>query len=350
MSHRCDQPSSRSEYGPGPSLINKRRVMSDLSALPEYPRFIPLEREHRALLRTALEALQPEISEFTFSYQWLWRPYTHCRLARFRGAIILLNNLPSGEESYMLPPVISGPEEAGMVLSAVLKEVKSTASNGFARVPQVLAEPLAKQGEFLAKEERGRADYVYRGEDIRQLPGGHFHRKRNHIQQFWKAFPEAEYREMNPSLAGECAAFCRSWLEGHSRRDLGGLQREVERAAAMLSDYQWLGLRGGALLAGGRIAAFALGEPLNRDTFVVRVEKADTSFPGAYSVINQEFARHGAGGFKWINREQDLDLPGLRRAKQSYYPHHLVRKYRVFPALPPHRLFLHPAGEEACQP
>ncbi len=83
------------------------------------------------------------------------------------------------------------------------------------------------------------------------------------------------------------------------------------------------------MVAESRIVAFALGEPVNADTFVVRVEKADPSVPGTYTVINQEFARHGAAGFKWINREQDLGVPGLRRAKQSYYPDHLVRKYRV---------------------
>ena len=100
----------------------------------------------------------------------------------------------------------------------------------------------------------------------------------------------------------------------------------------MLAEYGWLGLRGGVMTAGGRVMGFAFGQPLNGDTFLIRAEKADASLPGVYQVINQEFARHAAAGFAWINREQDLGLPGLRRAKESYYPHHLVLKYRIRPA------------------
>jgi len=303
--------------------------MSERSELPEYPQFTPLGREHKGLLQAAFEAAQPEISEFTFAYQWIWRSYTHCRLARFRGTIILLNEAPATGKSHLLPPLISNLEEAALLIPAALKEAKDIPAATFARVPQALAERLAEQSDITITEEHERADYVYAGEKLRKLPGRLLHRKRNHIQQFRKTFPEARYQDLNPSLAEECARFCRDWLEKHPKHHLPGLRREVETTVSVLTNYQWLGLRGGALVSEGDIVAFALGEPLNQDTFVTRVEKANNSLPGAYAVINQEFARHTAAGFKWINREQDLGLPGLRQAKKSYYPHHLLRKYRV---------------------
>ena len=70
-------------------------IMSELSELPEYPQFTPLAREHKGLLQATFEAAQPQISEFTFAYQWIWSSYTHCCLARFRGAIILLDEAPA---------------------------------------------------------------------------------------------------------------------------------------------------------------------------------------------------------------------------------------------------------------
>jgi len=319
----------QTEPGVEPPAENGRGSRPELSGLPEYPQFTPLGREHKGLLQAAFEEAQPEISEFTFAYKWIWSSYTHCRLTRFRGAIMLLDEAPATGKYHLLPPLIANLEEAVLLIPAALKEARDIPAATFSRVPQALAERLAERNDISVTEERERADYVYAGEELRQLPGRLLHRKRNHTQQFRKTFPGARYRDINPSLAEECAEFCRGWLEKHPQGDLPGLRREVETTIAMLTNHRWLGLRGGALVSEGSVVAFALGEPLNQDTFVTRVEKADSSFPGAYAVINQEFARQTAAGFKWINREQDLGLPGLRQAKKSYYPHHLLRKYQV---------------------
>lgn len=303
--------------------------MSDLSVLPEYPRFTPLAREHRELVTAAFDCAQPEISDFTFAYQWVWRPYTKCRLSRIGEVLLLMIDAASGKETWLLPPVTAGADDAAEIVARVLTGGESTPADSFARVPEDLAERLEGRAGLEVTEEPERADYVHLGDELRELPGPRFHGKRNHIRRFRAACPEAEYRQMDASLAAECAEFTRRWLEGHPKRYLPGLQREVAATLVMLQEREWLGSTGGCLVAGGRVTAFALGEPINSETFAVRVEKADTSLPGAYQAINQEFVRHGARAFRWINREQDLGVPGLRRAKQSYHPHHLVRKYRV---------------------
>ncbi len=301
--------------------------MALLKSLPEFPHFIPLAREHREVLEASMSAARPEISELTFAYQWVWRPHTRCCVSRWGDALLLKNNSASGAGSYLLPPVALGPEEATRVIVSVLSA--GSHAECFARVPALMADRLACRADLAVDEQPERADYVYLASELRELSGARFDGKRNHIRRFWASCKEAEYREMDASLASACAHFCKQWLSNHPARRLPGLQREVDTTLAMLAEREWLGPTGGTLAIGDRILAFALGEPLNHDTFVVRVEKADTSVPGAYQAINQEFARHAAGGFGWINREQDLGLPGLRRAKQSYYPHHLVRKYRV---------------------
>jgi hypothetical protein len=79
----------------------------------------------------------------------------------------------------------------------------------------------------------------------------------------------------------------------------------------------------------GKVEAFTFGERLNHDTAVVHIEKANPEINGLYAVVNQLFCREVLSGFKFVNREQDLGLEGLRRAKESYHPHHMVEKYRV---------------------
>jgi hypothetical protein len=79
----------------------------------------------------------------------------------------------------------------------------------------------------------------------------------------------------------------------------------------------------------GRVEAFALGERLNKDTFVVHVEKANPAIQGLYAIINQQFAQHNGAAYDYINREQDLGDGGLQKAKQSYRPSLMIRKFKV---------------------
>lgn len=93
-----------------------------------------------------------------------------------------------------------------------------------------------------------------------------------------------------------------------------------------LRKREFLGLKGGLLRANGEVVAFALGEQINEDTLVVHIEKAFSEVPGAYAVINQQFLIHESGGLKYVNREDDVGEPGLRKAKLSYHPEFLVEK------------------------
>ncbi len=96
-----------------------------------------------------------------------------------------------------------------------------------------------------------------------------------------------------------------------------------------LAHFRELGLLGGAIEVDGRFAALSIGEPLTRDTAVIHIEIVSPCCEGLAQIMNREFVRHALKDFAFINREQDLGLPGLRRAKLSYHPHHLVEKFRL---------------------
>ena len=75
--------------------------------------------------------------------------------------------------------------------------------------------------------------------------------------------------------------------------------------------------------------AYTVAERFAPDTLLIHFEKGNPDYKGAYQMINQAFLAHAAGGLRWVNREQDLDDEGLRRAKRSYHPEDFVRKYEV---------------------
>ncbi len=302
--------------------------MLETADIPVFPDFADLEKNHQRLLGRKLNKVQPQISEMSFDYLWSWKPYVKTVLSRLGDELVfIMNNTRSGE-TVALPPAACNIDKAAALIPEILERGDVAA---VVRVPGGCAEAVRKRsgGGLNVAEERDRADYVYESSQLHNLPGRPFHSKRNHIKQFQSSRPDAKYRPLDGALAAECIDFSRCWLEEHPKKHLPGLQKEVDICVRMLENFDWLKLRGGAVTERGQVLAFALGGALNDDTFVIRVEKASPDVPGGYQYINREFVRNAASGYKWINREQDLGLPGLRRAKQSYCPHHLVRKYRI---------------------
>lgn len=194
-------------------------------------------------------------------------------------------------------------------------------------------------GEFAFHSDRASEDYVYRADDLRELPGRRYQPKRNHINRFMAACPDYRYKELTPDRFDECMTLERQWRrvhEGHAS-ELCAEQRAMQLAFAHFGE---LGLRGGCLYVGDRLAAFTYGSAVNDHTFVTHVEKADTAFEGAFTVINKLFAEHLPPQYTLINREEDLGIEGLRHAKLSYHPAELVHKFAA--------IRLHP-DEKECK-
>lgn len=107
------------------------------------------------------------------------------------------------------------------------------------------------------------------------------------------------------------------------------LRAEARAVKEVLGQLEPLGVVGGAILVNDRVQAFSLGEPLNRRTVVIHIEKATPELPGAFQVITREFLRQEWSDWELVNREQDVGEPGLRRAKESYHPVAMVEKFVV---------------------
>jgi hypothetical protein len=181
-------------------------------------------------------------------------------------------------------------------------------------------------GGFRFIAERDYSDYIYLRSDLITLSGKKYQAKRNHINKFTKLY-RYEYRPITPELVPECLALeCKWYKANRTDSDAEELSYERRSLTFALRHAVELGLTGGAICVDGQIVAFAFGAPINSDTFAVHVEKADIRYDGAYSVMNFEFAAHIPEQYIYINREEDLGIPGLRQAKLSYRPFLLLEK------------------------
>lgn len=202
----------------------------------------------------------------------------------------------------------------------------------FTRVPEELLHiwQTALPGLVDAQEDRGQWEYLYRQEELAELPGNRFHKKRNHYNSYVKAYGEPDYHPLDEAMVEDVLAVQDDWCQWHECADSPSLRAENEAINRVLSHWNcFSGLSGGSLYVDGRMVAFSVGEKLDAQSLGVHYEKGLNGFRGVYQTINCMFARRAGQGFTYINRAQDLDEEGLRQAKMTYQPTDFLRKYKV---------------------
>ncbi len=170
------------------------------------------------------------------------------------------------------------------------------------------------------------ADYVYRVSDLINLSGKKYHSKRNHLNAFKRMY-DYKYKPMDANNALECIKAYNKWYENKNGSE--ALAYEKEAIGDIMTNFDRLECSGGVLYADGEICAFTISEQLNKNTVVIHIEKANTNVRGSYVAINQMHLEHRWSHLKFVNREEDIGLKGLRRAKMSYRPCARVYKYKA---------------------
>ena len=177
---------------------------------------------------------------------------------------------------------------------------------------------------------RDQYDYIYRRTDLATLHGRHLDAKRNHIHRFRAEHPDFEYRPLTTESFDECRRLTEIWQEEKNQNDNENENRnetinaEHRVMETIFSNWDTLGMIGGSIFVDGRMVAFTYGSAVTTDTFDVCVEKADRHVEGAFAIINQQFAEHLPEQYIYLNREEDMGIPGLRQAKLSYRPEILL--------------------------
>ena len=186
-------------------------------------------------------------------------------------------------------------------------------------------------GKFQFKTSRDDYDYVYAIDDLADLRGRKFQKKRNHLNRFLMEHPNCQLFDLDESTRAAAYCMLQSWYAQRAQTD-PTMDFHLEKLALdrAFAFQKQLGLEGVVLMEGDELLAFAMGSFLSEDTFDIHFEKAREDVPGAYNAINREFARYLRDKYpqlKWLNREDDLGLEGLRKAKLGYNPDHMIEKY-----------------------
>lgn len=216
------------------------------------------------------------------------------------------------------------------------KELADTArALGFAEyhyVPQDYVEIIGAENiaaYFTVTEESGYGDYIYNTADMAHLKGHKYSRKRNMIAQFCKAAgPDVKVHPLEGAWLEKCLRVFDDWQTRQGGPVIADIPN-CERKAIVngFTNFRELEMTGVAVEAGGKVAGFAFGSRLTADTWTLNFEKADAEMKGLYQFLDSEAAKTVPAEYRFINKENDLGLPGLKKAKESYYPARLVKSY-----------------------
>ena len=288
--------------------------------------------EDKMLLEPYYQYEQSSSCEVSFVNNLLWAPFYEVEYAIVEEMAVFL----SKRNGYS----VSMPMAKSEMVAANLEKVMLQLEDYFNQMGQTFHMHLVTKEKFELLEsifpgkyeiefDRDVADYVYEVEKMISLAGKKLHGKRNHINKFKENNPNWSYESLTEENLEECLQMAEEWKCINLCGEKGEKHVEFCVTRRALTQFKELGLKGGVLRDGKRIVAFTLGEELNRDMFVVHIEKAFADVQGAYPMINQQFLIHEASKYRYVNREDDTGAEGLRKAKLSYYPAFLQEKGNV---------------------
>jgi len=293
--------------------------------------FRKIEINDKTLYNKYLYAGNTKSCQYGFSNLFMWGVQ---EIAYVHDHIVLYSHfdchcfypfpIGKGDKKAVLDEIFADAKERGVCpcLTGLTEEHK-----------QIVEELYPNQFYFHA--DRGNYDYVYDINDLADLKGRKLHRKRNHLKHFKKNHPDYIVTPITLENMGRVRTFVSDWyktkLEENPDGDYHHEQAALEKA---FTHYEDLEMEGLLLEENDEVLGFTIASPLSSDTFDVHYEKARGDIDGAYTTINSEFANYIRNKYphiKYLDREEDMGIPGLRKAKLSYFPHHLVKKYRAIP-------------------
>lgn len=290
--------------------------------------FTPIALQDQPVYRSFFSQCPQKTSDYSFVNVWSWASSYDLEWARTDELVWLRQNRPTLR--YWAPV-----GDWGSVDWVYYFERFPELQTGLIRVPESLVRIWETVFGDAVKvfPDRDHFDYLYDAAELAILGGNRFHKKRNLVHQFKKNYAY-RYVDMSTEFADAAMAMQGNWCvwrECDSDLQLAAENQAIEKVLSHWDELE--GLMGGGLLVNDTLVAYTIGEQLSIDTLVIHFEKGNTDYKGVYQAINQMFVEQITARpdnpIRWINREQDLGDPGLRRAKESYHPVEFLQKCRL---------------------
>lgn len=268
--------------------------------------------------------------EYSFTSLYIWKDACDVQYAIYEGVLILKKKDFQGNYHFMQP--LGYKKENLRHIIEVLETYKEENNmeylfkdldEGFVKEVNSL---LHENDELCVSEDRDNFDYLYEANKLMTFSGKKLHSKKNHYNYFVKNYNYEVADIDNEKVIGDIIEAAEKWYEETPEKD-DKLYYELLAIKDIVNLMNFLNLKGIAVYVNGKLAAFSIGECLNEKLAVIHIEKGDKNISGIYSFIAKTFVERCFNNAEIINREQDLGIEGLRKAKMSYHPVKLEKKF-----------------------
>ena len=296
--------------------------------------FKDIDIDAKDKLQPYFDMVDYEACEYCFATLYMWQHLYKTGYYIGDGFAVLIGEY-EGDTFSILP--LCSKDKLPQVIDFVLNYFESIESKLYFRgITQEIVDDLKEYypGRFEYIEERDLFDYVYDAESMRTLAGRKNQKKRNHINYFLKEYEgRFEYKLLDKNNFDECLDLVKQWADNKEENNEydEGMDDELIGIKKIFNNYDVLrsNVKIGGIYIDGKLEAFTIGELLNPNMALIHIEKANPNIRGLYPFINQQFLVNEFSDVEFVNREEDLGIPGLRKAKLSYHPIRFVEKYTV---------------------
>ncbi|RDU64728.1 DUF2156 domain-containing protein [Helicobacter sp. MIT 14-3879] len=291
--------------------------------------FLPIDINSKDIIKTFFNAQRIEASDMLFGNLYIWHFSREIKYCVINNNLVIMTKFKNEQYPFVFYPLGYGDRKKTITL---LKEYFLSNSMPFSM--RSLEEFQKNElisffgDSFIINANRDRFDYIYKVNDLINLSGRKLHNKKNHLNRFFNLYPDFSYEAIDSTNAKEVIETYTKWFNDNQNIN-DGLRNEYIGIEASLKNLSLLDMKGALIRIDNKIAAFSLGEKINDNSVVIHIEKGNIFYSGIYQAINQQFLANTWNNMEFVNREEDLGLDGLRKAKMTYQPFKFIEKYNA---------------------
>ena len=286
------------------------------------------EAEDEDCINSCIAVSGTMASDASFANIYLLRNKYSTKISRYKDFIIRKYSGKGARCGYTFP---LGKGDVAKALAEIEKDAKECGERlQFAFVTEEQKEVLenAMPARFCYSSDAGDSDYIYLRSELASLSGKAFHKKKNHFSKFVRTYPDYKYYEIGACNIYDAQKVADAWYYEHLHDEDASQLAEYKAIKEALENFEELGLIGGIIYVNDSPCAMTIASKINENTVDVHFEKAvgEYALNGGYAAINKLFSEK-LDGVTWLNREEDIGIEGLRKAKLSYRPKIMLKKY-----------------------
>lgn len=291
-----------------------------------------LTLEDKEIIEKYIDKSKLDSYEYLFSSLYMWRKLNNIKYAVIDDVLIIEKN-EEGKGTFYAQLFGYNKDNLTNIIDELIKRNLEFTDRDylFGDVGDEFVDDLKKYTDFSIDivEDIDDSEYIYNTQDLIELKGKKYHSKKNHVNSFLKTYSYDIKTINNENVKSDCMDLLHKWHEEVAVTIDKEMLMEIDAIKDLFRELHFFDLNSIAIYVDGELAGFAVGEKVNDRMALIHVERGEIAYKGIYAFLNKQFLVESFQDTEFVNRQEDTGNEGLRKAKKSYHPEKMIKKYLV---------------------